>query len=124
MHPNTRVEPQPGGHLYVSDTLRNREEPHPGEPSVSKWAEQQRRTSQRLEKDSYRAIAPVAEAVHVSAHLALPGSPRTKQLCHLHAQGVSMRLQQGLNYLRQANWESIIVPLLTSYRNELYTEMK
>ena len=37
-------------------------------------------------EDSNRAITPVAEAVHVPADLALPGSQWPKQLCHLHAQ--------------------------------------
>ena len=35
---------------------------------------------------SDRAITPAAEADQVPAHLALPGSPQAKQLCHLHAQ--------------------------------------
>ena len=34
-------------------------------------------------KDSDRAITPAAEAVHVPAHLVLPGSPQDKQLHHL-----------------------------------------
>ena len=37
-------------------------------------------------KDSARAITPEAEAVHVAAHLSSPGSPKAKQLQHLHAQ--------------------------------------
>ena len=37
-------------------------------------------------KDSDRAITPTVEAVHVPAHLALPGSPQSKQLYHFHAQ--------------------------------------
>jgi len=37
-------------------------------------------------KDSDRAITPAAEAVHVPAHLALPGFPQAKHLHHLHAQ--------------------------------------
>ena len=32
------------------------------------------------------AITPAAESVRVPAHLALPGTPLPKQLCHLHAQ--------------------------------------
>ena len=36
--------------------------------------------------DSDRAVTPAAEVVHVPAHLALPGSPQAKQLCHLHIQ--------------------------------------
>ena len=37
-------------------------------------------------KDSERAITPAVEAGRVPAHLAPPGSPWPKQLCHLHAQ--------------------------------------
>jgi len=37
-------------------------------------------------KDPDQAITPVAEAIHVLAHLAPPRSPQPKQLCHLHAQ--------------------------------------
>ena len=57
--------------------------------------EQGRRTSQKgllvasfrgLKKVSDRAIGPVAEAVCVLGYLALPGSPQSKQLRHLHAQ--------------------------------------
>ena len=41
----------------------------------------------RLEKkDSDMTITPVVEVVHVPVHLALPGSPQAKQLCHLHTQ--------------------------------------
>ena len=39
----------------------------------------------------------MAEAVHVSEHLALPESPQAKQLCHLHAQhllGQSCHMQK------------------------------
>ena len=39
-----------------------------------------------LNKDSDKNITPAEEAVHVPAHLALPGSPQAKQLRHLHAQ--------------------------------------
>ena len=39
-----------------------------------------------LEKDSDRATTPTAQAVPVPAHLALPGSPQAKKVCHLHAQ--------------------------------------
>ena len=47
-------------------------------------------------KDSDRTITPAAEAVCVSAQLALPGSPQAKQLCHLHNQ-----LSLGQSYHRQ-----------------------
>ena len=58
------------------------------------WMELRRKTGQRglliaitrgLKKDSDRAITSVVEAVHVRAHLALPGSLQAKQLCLLHA---------------------------------------
>ena len=41
---------------------------------------------QEAQKDSDRALTPAVEAVHVPAHLVLPGSPKAKQLCYLHAQ--------------------------------------
>ena len=37
-------------------------------------------------KDSDRSITPVVESVCVPAHLALPGSPQAKKLCHLPVQ--------------------------------------
>ena len=37
---------------------------------------------QEAQKDSDRAITPAVEAVHVPAHLVLPGSPQAKQLCN------------------------------------------
>ena len=40
-----------------------------------------------------RAITPVAEAVCVLEHLALPGAPKAKQQCHLHAQLSAERTQ-------------------------------
>ena len=40
---------------------------------------------QEAGKDSDWAIAPVAKAACVPAHLAPPGSPQAKQPCHLHA---------------------------------------
>ena len=43
-------------------------------------------TTKGLKKDSDRAITPAVEAVHVPAHLELPGSTQAKQPCHLHAQ--------------------------------------
>ena len=39
-----------------------------------------------VKKDSDRAKTPAAEAVPVTAHLALPGSPQAQKLRHLHAQ--------------------------------------
>ena len=62
---------------------------------MPEWAELRRKPGQRgllitsykrLKKDSDRAIIPVAEEVHVPAHLAPPGSLHTKQLYHFHAQ--------------------------------------
>jgi len=49
-----------------------------------------------LKKDPDRAITPEADIVYFPAHLALPGSPQAKQLCHLHAQ-----LSQGQSCHRQ-----------------------
>ena len=54
---------------------------------MPEWAEQQRTSQtdplisscQRLEKDSDRVTAPVAEAVRVPTHLALPRTPQPKQ---------------------------------------------
>ena len=43
-------------------------------------------TTRGWKKDSDRAVTPVAEAVRVPEHFALPGSPQAKQLRHLHAQ--------------------------------------
>ena len=64
----------------------------------------------RLEKDSDRAIPPVAEAVRVPAHLAPPESPQAKQLRHLHTQ-----LSPGQSCHRQkmscvyARWATSVV---------------
>ena len=41
---------------------------------------------QEARKDSDGTITPVAEEVHIPAHLVPPGSPQAKQLHHLHAQ--------------------------------------
>ena len=54
------------------------------------------RQLQEAQKDSNRAITPVAEADLVPAHLVLPGSPQAKKLCYLHAQ-----LSLGQSYHRQ-----------------------
>ena len=62
---------------------------------MPEWAELRRKPGQRgllitsykrLKKGSDRTTTPVTEAVHVPAHLALPGSPLAKQLHHLHTQ--------------------------------------
>ena len=61
-------------------------------------------------KDSDRAITPATEAVCVPAHLALPGSPQAKQLCHLHAQlslGQSCHRQKtSLVFMRAGSLQS------------------
>ena len=57
---------------------RPMEKDWPKRPSDHQLQEARRKTD--------RAITPVAEAVHVPAHLALPESLQAKQLCHLHAQ--------------------------------------
>ena len=41
---------------------------------------------QEAGKKTDRAVTPVVEAVHVSAHLALPGPLQAKQLCHRYTQ--------------------------------------
>ena len=80
----------------MPDALNNIEGPQERAPSKClNGAELWRKMSQRgllvasykrLEKDSDRAIPPVAEAVRVPAHLAPPESPQAKQLRHLHTQ--------------------------------------
>ena len=75
----------------MPDAMSSREGPQAKEPE---WVDLWRETGQRglspatrgLKKDSDGAITPAVETVHVSALLALPGSPQAKQLCHLHAQ--------------------------------------
>ena len=55
-----------------------------------------------LKKDSDRDVTPAAEAVRVLAHLALPASPKAKQLRHLHAQlslGQSCHRQKSVLHL-------------------------
>ena len=51
-------------------------------------------------KDCDRAITPAAEAVHVPAHSALPGSLQAKQLGHLHTQLTGAELPQAKKVLR------------------------
>ena len=61
-------------------------------------------------KDPNRAITPAAEAVHVPAHLALPGSPQAKQLHHLHTQislGQSCHRQEVLHLCTQGHFASV-----------------
>ena len=78
----------------MPDALNNTEGPQAREPSKClngrSYGERLAKTGlliasyKRIRKDSDRAIHPAAEAVHVPAHLVLPGSPQAKQLCHLH----------------------------------------
>ena len=80
----------------MPDTVNNREGPQVREPSkcLNRWSYRERLAKEAflspatrdLIKDSDRAITPVAEAVHVPAHLALPRSPQAKQLRHPHTQ--------------------------------------
>ena len=85
---------QPWGPLYVPDIPNNREKPQAREPSkcLNGWSYGERQAKEpdrqlsEVQKKTDRVIIPAAEAVHVSAHLVLPGSPWPKQLCHLHAQ--------------------------------------
>ena len=51
---------------------------------------------QEAGKKTDRAVTPVVEAVHVSAHLALPGPLQAKQLCHRYTQ-----LSLGQSHHRQ-----------------------
>ena len=53
-------------------------------------------------KDSDWVITPEVKEVCVPAHLALPGSPQAKHLCHLHAQ-----LSLGQSCHRQKSLESM-----------------
>ena len=57
------------------------------EPSDHQLPEAQKKTD--------RAITPVAEAVHVPAHLVASGSPQPQQLCHLHCQPSWSRAATG-----------------------------
>ena len=91
-----RVGSQPEGPLCVPDALNNREGPQARDPPkclngqsyeerLAKEAFRSTATTGQ-KNDSDRAITPTVEAVHIPAHLAPPGSPQAKQLCHLHAQ--------------------------------------
>ena len=79
----------------MPDVLNNREGPQVREPSKhlnsrameKDWPKRPVIASyKRLRKDPGRAITPAAEAVHVPAHFAPPGSPQAKRLLHHHAQ--------------------------------------
>ena len=85
----------------TTGTLNYRERPW----SLNGWSCRERLSKEAfcspatrgLKKDSDRARTLV-EAVHVPAHLALPGSLQAKQLWHLHAQ-----LSLGQSCHRQKN---------------------
>ena len=86
-----RVGPHPGVSFYVPDASNNREGPQARKPSKSLKGQSYRerlaiKAMRGSIKDSDRAITPAAEAVHVPAHLAPPGSQQARQLRHLHAQ--------------------------------------
>ena len=83
MHPKTEKDPRQGSPLSAS-TGRATEKDWAKSPSDHQLQEAQK-------KDSDRAINPVAEAVHVRAHLVPPGY-------HLHAQ-----LSLGKSCHRQKN---------------------
>ena len=78
----------------MPDMLNNREGPQTREPSKclkgQSYGERlakevfQLPATRGSKNDSGRVITPAAEAVCVPAHLAPPGSPQAKQLCHLH----------------------------------------
>ena len=82
--PINRVEPQPGGPLYVPDVPNNREGLQARKPSkgLNGWTYRKRLSKEAFswpatrgsKKDSDGGITPVVEAVHVPAHLVLPGS--------------------------------------------------
>ena len=93
--------------LYVPDKQSNREGPQAREPSKGlngrsygkDWPNRLSDHQLPRLKDSGRAITSAPEAVRVSAHLALPGCPRAKQLFHLRAQlslGQSCHKQKSL----------------------------
>ena len=101
--PIYRVRPQIGGGgcLYVPDAPNNREGPQAREPSkcLNRQSYGERSPATKGSKKDYdRAITLAAEAVHVPAHLAPPGSLQAKQLRHLHAQ-----LSLGQSCHRQKN---------------------
>ena len=106
--PNYRVGPQPRGPLYVPDVPNNREGPQTRKPSkcLNGWSYRERLAKEAFrlpatrgsKKNSDRVITLAAKEVCVPVHLAPPGSPQSKQLCHLHAQ-----LSLGQSCHRQKN---------------------
>ena len=91
----------------MPDALNNREGPQAREPSKclkgrsygERLAKEASLELQDAQKKTDRAITFVTEAVRFPAHLAPPGSPYAKQLCHLPAQlslGQSCHRQKSL----------------------------
>ena len=92
--PIYRGGPPARGLLWVPDGWTTEKDPRRGnspnawmggateKPQEAFWSP----ATRSLNKDPDRAVTPAAEAVHVPAHLALPGSPQGKQLHQLHAQ--------------------------------------
>ena len=97
----------------------NREGPQAREPSkcLNGWSYRERPAKEAFsspatggsKKDSERAITPAAEAVHVPAHLAPPGSLQAKQPHHLHEQlslGQSGHRQKSLVFMHAGSLRS------------------
>ena len=92
----SRVWPQAGGPFYVPRAPNNKEGPQARELSkcLNRRSYGERLAKEAfwspavrgLKKDIDRVITPALEAVHSPVHLAPPGSPQEKQLCHLHTQ--------------------------------------
>jgi len=80
----------------VSDALIDRTGPQARKPSkcLNGWSYGERLAKEAFwspaarswKKDSDRAITPAGEAVHVPAHVVLPGPLQAKQLHYLHVQ--------------------------------------
>ena len=108
--PVYRVGPQPGGPLYVPDTQTTEKDPRQRSPlkclNGRSYGEILAKevfllpATRGSKKDSDRAKTPAAEADRVPAHLALPGSPPAKQLCHLHTQ---LSLGQSCHRLKKSH---------------------
>ena len=104
--PDLQSRTQPGRPIYVADVPNNREAPQAREPSkcLDGLSNGERLAKEAiwlpatrgLKKNPERAITPEADTGCVPAHLALPGSPQAKQLCHLHT-----RLSLGQSCHRQ-----------------------
>ena len=90
-----RVGPQPQGGPLCDWSGEQQRRPQEREPSKclmggamkKDWPKRPpERQLQEAQGKTDRAVTPVVEAVHIPAHLALPGSLKAKQLCYLHAQ--------------------------------------